>query len=155
MRRVEARVPTGGAFPVPGAISKVEIDRSTGALRGLAGLAPAPGDIFVYLKKNQIDAAGSPAGAGGKTGPDMQQIQAPREWSDWLTTMFNEADETGLAPEQMMGEDKRTNLIPSLAEYKMPGLRGDILSSDGTVYATTVTEKNLVLGWPAADEATA
>jgi len=37
----------------------------------------------------------------------------------------------------------------------MPGLRGDILSSDGTVYATTGSEKNLVLGWPAAEEATA
>jgi penicillin-binding protein 2 len=37
----------------------------------------------------------------------------------------------------------------------MPGLRGDILSSDGTVYATTGSEKNLVLGWPATDEATA
>ena len=34
----------------------MEIDRSTGALRGVAGLAPAPGDIFVYLTKDQIDA---------------------------------------------------------------------------------------------------
>ena len=47
------------------------------------------------------------------------------------------------------------SIIPALAEYKMPGLRGDIVSSDGTVYATTASEKNLVLGWPAADEATA
>ena len=76
----------------------MEIDRSTGALRGLAGLAPAPGDIFVYLKKDQVDAAGSTTGAAA------QQIQAPREWTDWLTTMFNQADETGLAPNQIMGE---------------------------------------------------
>jgi penicillin-binding protein 2 len=150
MRQIEARLPTGGAFPVPPALTKVEIDRSTGALRGLAGLAPAPGDIFVYLKKEQVDAAGS------ITGPTAQQIQAPQEWSDWLTTMFNQADETGLAPDQIMGQDdKRANLIPTLAEYKMPGLRGDILSTDGVVYAATGSEKNLVLGWPAADEATA
>jgi penicillin-binding protein 2 len=149
MRQVEARMPTGGTFPVSASFSKAEIDRTTGALRGLAGLAPAPGDIFVYLKKEQIDSAGS------KIGSAAQQIQAPREWSDWLTTMFNEADETGLAPDQIMAEDKRSNVIPALAEYKMPGLRGDILSSDGLVYATTGTEKNLVLGWPAADEATA
>ena len=150
MRQVEARLQTGGAFAVPPALTKVEIDRSTGALRGLAGLAPAPGDIFVYLKKEQVDAAGSTAGAVA------QQIQPPQEWSDWLTTMFNEADETGLAPDQVMGGgDKRANLIPALAEYKMPGLRGDILSSDGTVYATTASEKNLVLGWPATDQATA
>ncbi len=149
MQQVEARVATGGTFPIPPALTKVEIDRSTGALRGLAGLAPAPGDIFVYLKKEQVDAAGSTAGVAA------QQIQAPQEWSDWLTTMFNQADETGLAPDQIMGGDKRANLIPSLAEYKMPGLRGDILSSDGVVYATTGSEKNLVLGWPAADEATA
>ena len=115
----------------------------------MAGMAPAPGDIFVYLKKEQIDAAGS------KTGSAAQQVQAPREWSDWLTTMFNEADETGLAQDDLTAEDKRSNVIPALAEYKMPGLRGDILSSDGTIYATTGTEKNLVLGWPAAEEATA
>ena len=97
MRQVEARLPTGGDFSVPPALTKVEIDRSTGALRGLAGLAPAPGDIFVYLKKEQVDAAGSTAGAAA------QQIQAPQEWTDWLTTMFNQADETGLAPDQIMG----------------------------------------------------
>jgi penicillin-binding protein 2 len=149
MRQIEARQPTGGAFPVPPALTKMEIDRSTGGLRGLAGLAPAPGDIFVYLKKEQVDAAGS------ITGPAAQQIQAPQEWTDWLTTMFNQADETGLAPDQIMGDDKRSDLTPALAEYKMPGLRGDILSSDGTVYATTGSEKNLVLGWPGTDEATA
>ena len=54
-----------------------------------------------------------------------------------------------------MGVDARSNIIPALAEYKMPALRGDILSSDGAIYATTGAEKNLVLGWPAADEATA
>jgi penicillin-binding protein 2 len=148
MQQVEARAQTGEAFNVPAALTKVEIDRSTGALRGLAGLAPAPGDIFVYLKKDQVDAAGSLASNPGA------QIQAPAEWSDWLTTMFNQADETGVTSDPLTSTDKRANIIPSLAEYKMPGLRGDILSNDGTVYATTGSEKNLVLGWPAADEAT-
>ena len=37
MQQVEARVPTGGAFTVPPELTKVEIDRSTGALRGMAG----------------------------------------------------------------------------------------------------------------------
>jgi penicillin-binding protein 2 len=148
MRQIEARENTGGPFTIPPALTKVEIDRSSGALRGLAGLAPGPGDIFVYLKKDQVDAAGSVSGSA-------TPLAAPQEWSDWLTTMFNQADETGLADNQIMGVgDKRANIIPTLAEYKMPGLRGDILSSDGTVYATTGSEKNLVLGWPAADEAT-
>jgi penicillin-binding protein 2 len=149
MQQIEARTPTGGAFTVPAALTKMEIDRSTGALRGLAGMAPAPGDIFVYLKKDQVDAAAS------SSNTTAQHIQAPQEWTDWLTTMFNQADETGLSPDQIMGGDKRESLIPALAEYKMPGLRGDILSSDGVVYATTGSEKNLVLGWPATDEATA
>ncbi|MCE0496956.1 MAG: transglycosylase domain-containing protein [Methylacidiphilales bacterium] len=149
MQEVETRVATGGQFPVPAALSKVEIDRSSGALRGLAGLAPAPGDIFVYLKKEQVDAAATQSAAS-------PSIQPPREWSDWLTTMFNESDETGLAPDEITApEDKRSNVIPALAEYKMPGLRGDIVSSDGVVFATMGSEKNLVLGWPAADEATA
>src|SRR5208282_3257818 len=100
-------------FPVPPALSKVEIDRSSGALRGLAGLAPAPGDIFVYLKKEQVDAAATQTASA-------PSLQPPREWSDWLTTMFNESDETGLAPDQITApEDKRSNVIPALAEYKM------------------------------------
>ncbi len=70
MRQIDLSLPTGGDFAVPAALTKVEIDRSTGALRGLAGLAPAPGDIFVYLKKEQVDAAGGTSTA--------QQIQAPR-----------------------------------------------------------------------------
>jgi penicillin-binding protein 2 len=149
MQQVQTRLPTGGDFPVSPEFSKVEIDRYSGALRGMAGLAPAAGDIFVYLKKEQVEAAGTQAGAS------PQQIQPPREWSDWLTTMFNETDETGLPPDQIFDQDKRSNIIPALAEYKLPGLRGDILGSDGTVYATMGTERNLVLGWPAADEATA
>ena len=149
MRETVGRLAGGATFPEPPSLSKVEIDRSTGALRGLAGLAPAPDDIFVYLKKDQIDAAGTQAGT-------PQQIQAPREWSDWLTTMFNDADETGLAPDQLPGAgDKRSNIIPALAEYKMPGLRGDILSSDGAVYATMNNQQNLVVKWPAASEAAA
>jgi penicillin-binding protein 2 len=151
MQQVETRINPGAPPPVPSAFSKVEIDRYNGALRGVAGLAPAPDDIFVYLKKEQIDAAGTTRDVAA------QQLQAPREWSDWLTTMFNQADETGLAPDQIMGggEDKRSNIIPTLAEYKLPGLRGDILSSDGIVFATMGVERNLVLDWPAADEATA
>jgi penicillin-binding protein 2 len=151
MQQVEARVPSGGQFFVPPAFNKVEIDRYTGALRGMAGLAPARGDIFVYLKKDQIDAAGT------QTGAAAQQLQSPRQWSDWLTTMFNDSDETGMAPDQAMGmgDDKRSDVIPSLAEYKLPGLRGDILSEDGAVYATMGTERNLVLSWPQGSDATA
>jgi penicillin-binding protein 2 len=147
MQQVETRVNTGGTFPISPAFTKVEIDRYSGALRGIAGLAPSPGDIFVYLKKEQVEAAGT------NKGSVAQQLQAPHEWSDWLTTMFNDADETGLAPDKMMGDDSRSNVIPALAEYHLPGLRGDILSEDGTVYATMGTERNLVLNWPAATDA--
>lgn len=150
MRQIETRLASQTAFPVPASLSKVEIDRTTGALRGLAGMAPAPGDIFVYLKKEQVDAVSTTAAAGTA---GAGQLQPPREWSDWLTTMFNEADETGLSGDDLTADDKRNNVIPALAEYKMPGLRGDILAADGSVYATTATEKNLVLSWPAADEA--
>lgn len=148
MRQTVLRTDPGGIFPVPPQLNKVEIDRSTGALRGLAGLAPAPGDIFVYLKKEQVEAAGSVAAAA-----KAQGLQAPKQWSDWLTTMFQDGNETELTDAQMMGSENKRDLIPALAEYKMPGMRGEILSSDGVVYASTGSEKNLVLIWPAADEA--
>jgi penicillin-binding protein 2 len=147
MREVLARTNGGSAFPEPPTLNKVEIDRTTGALRGLAGLAPAPGDIFVYLKKDQLDAANQAS---------PHQLQAPRQWSDWLTTMFNDADETGLSDGDLTpgAQDKRSNVIPTLAEYKMPGLRGNIVASDGTVYATMRNQQNLVVKWPAAGEST-
>jgi penicillin-binding protein 2 len=148
MQQAETRLQSGGPFPVPAALTKVEIDRYSGALRGVAGFAPAPDDIFVYLKKDQVEAAGT------VKGPLAQQLQPPREWSDWLTTMFNEADETSLPTDQIMGNDQRSNIIPALAEYKLPGLRGDILSEDGAVYATMGVERNLVLSWPEATDAT-
>lgn len=146
MRETLGRINGGTAFPDPPALSKMEIDRTSGALRGVAGLAPAPGDIFVYLTKEQIDAINS----------SPQQAAAPHAWSDWLTTMFNDADETGLAPDQIGAgaPDKRSNIIPALAEYKMPGYRGNIVSADGTVYATLKNQQNLVVKWPAAGDST-
>jgi penicillin-binding protein 2 len=151
MRETLARTNGGTAFADPPELTKVEIDRTTGAMRGLAGLAPAPEDIFVYLKKDQIAAASSQAANS------PQQVQAPHEWSDWLTTMFNNADETGLSDDKLMPgtQDKRANIIPALAEYKMPGLRGDIVGSDGTtVYATMKNQQNLVVKWPGSSDST-
>ena len=149
MRETLARTNGGAAFPTPPELTKVEIDRTTGAMRGLAGLAPAPDDIFVYLKKDQIAAASS------QPASSFQQAQAP-QWSDWLTTMFNNADETGLSDAQLTPgtQDKRSNIIPALAEYKMPGLRGDILASDGSIYATMKNQQNLVVKWPGASDST-
>jgi penicillin-binding protein 2 len=150
MRETLARTNGGAAFADPPELTKVEIDRTTGAMLGLAGMAPAPEDIFVYLKKDQIAAASSQAA-------NSQQVQAPHEWSDWLTTMFNNADETGLSDDQLTPgtQDKRSNIIPALAEYKMPGLRGDIVASDGTtVYATMKNQQNLVVKWPGAGDST-
>ncbi len=145
MREVLARTNGGTSFPMPATLNKVEIDRATGAVRGLAGFAPAPGDIFVYLKKDQLDAASA---------SPQQQLRAPQEWSDWITTMFNDADETALTDDQLApgSQDKRASVIPPLAEYKMPGLRGDIVSSDGAVYATMKNQQNLVVKWPATGE---
>jgi penicillin-binding protein 2 len=146
MRETLGRINGGTAFPEPATLSKMEIDRTSGALRGIAGLAPAPGDVFVFLNKEQIEAMNS----------SPLQAAAPHQWSDWLTTMFNDADETGLAPDQVGpgSQDKRSNIIPALAEYKLPGLRGDIVSADGVKYATLENQQNLVVKWPAAGDST-
>ena len=64
MQQVETRLPAGDDFEVPDNFTKVEIDRYSGALRGMAGLAPAAGDVFVYLKKDQVE---------GRAGSDRQR----------------------------------------------------------------------------------
>jgi penicillin-binding protein 2 len=132
-------------FPVPDELTKVEIDRSTGALRGFAGLAPEPGCIFCYLKKSQIAQAGSNL-------PPQERLGKPRDWTNWLCSFYNQADETQQVDDPLIYDDKRSDIIPVLAEYKMPGLRGNIMSDDGKIYATMAPEKNLMLTWPATDE---
>lgn len=132
-------------FMIPDQLTKVEIDRSTGALRGLAGLAPEPGCIFTYVRKDQVQNAGDDL-------PPQQKLGRPRDWTYWLSSFYNQSDETQAVDDPLIYDDKRSNIIPSLAEFSMPGLRGNIVSSDDKVYATMTAEKDLMLAWPAADE---
>jgi penicillin-binding protein 2 len=124
-----------GVFPVPEGLTKVEIDRYSGQIRGLGFLSPSAGDIFVYLKQSQINQV-MEEGAQAAT-----RVQQPQDWSDWLSTMFADPGEADLLPD-MEGS------IPASAEYALPGLRGSILAADGKSLATTQQSYNLVLSWP-------
>lgn len=145
MQKVLADDPKGTAFPVPASLSKVEVNRRTGALRGLGFLMPAAGDIFVYLSQHQL------GGIPRENKASSVHAEQP-DWSDWFSTMINESAQPTPSPEP---SDETPSLIPQLAEYRTPALRGQILTADGQILATMVQSQNLVLAWPSLEVAQA
>ncbi|MFQ3671515.1 MAG: transglycosylase domain-containing protein, partial [Verrucomicrobiia bacterium] len=136
---------SGGSFEVPSALAKVEVDRRSGVIRGLGFLSPGPGNIFVYLKQRQLTAAQRASVEAAA------RVQQPEDWSDWLSTLYAAAADPGTTLEQMdreTAEPGEPGLIPHVAQLRLPGLRGDILTSDGQVLATMAQSQNLVLQWP-------
>lgn len=133
----------GGEFPVPPGLTKVEVNRRTGALRGIGLLTPAPGDILVYLNQQQIRAISHEENASDSPSKEG-------DWANWLSTMMNPSEQDVSVPAAKK-LDEGTNPIPQMAEYHIPGLRGDILTADGQVLATTIQTQDLVLRWPAPE----
>lgn len=146
MQKILEQDPQGIAFPVPPELSKVEVERRTGVIQGLGFLSPGAGNQFVYLRQDQLNQA--------KAGAAATQIQQPKDWSNWLSTMF--AYPTGDTPSVVPDGESPDDLageIPLVAEYRMPALRGDILAADGEVLATMLQSQSLVLAWPALEVA--
>jgi penicillin-binding protein 2 len=125
-----------GKFLVPETLSKVEVDRQTGIIKGQGFLAPSAGSTFAYLTPSQIKTLSATATA----------VEQNRDWSDWLGTLLSD-------PGCESPLNAQADNIPVLAEYKMPGLRGDIISRDGKILATTDQVQSLVIAWPTLDRA--
>lgn len=136
----------GGPFPVPkDTLTKVEVDRRTGVVKGLAHLNPSPGHIFAYLRQSQLEAAKHPSAEVAA------QVRESGDWSDWFGNLFAASmDDVGTA-DIPNPDDYSSDVIPRFAEYRMPGLRGNISSADGTLLATTEQFTALVLPWPGMD----
>lgn len=142
----EEEEPRGGQFPVPkDVLTKVEVDRRTGVVKGLAHLNPAPGHIFAYLRQSQLEAAKQP------NSEVAAQVRDSGDWSDWFGSLIaTSMDDAGTA-DIPNPDDYSSDVIPRVAEYRMPGLRGNISSADGTLLATTEQFTALVLPWPGMD----
>jgi len=140
------KYPPDLTFPIPSSLAKVEVDRRTGIIRGLGFLSPSAGNVFVYLKQKQLlesqKAGDTPAA----------RVQQPDNWSDWLSTLYSASGDAGILGES---EDPPVasldNDIPHVAEYRIPGLRGNILSAEGEAFATLENSDELVLSWPSPD----
>lgn len=139
MGDVIRHMPSTKAFEVPAKLAKVEVDQRTGVIQGLGFLTPAPGNIFVYLRRDQIEEAQK---ASRET---ASRVQQPADWSAWLATLLNEGDESPQAPRLNL---PGTAEIPQVARCRLPALRGDILSRDGHALATMIQSQSLVLRWP-------
>lgn len=142
----EEEEPRGGPFPVPkDVLTKVEVDRRTGVVKGLAHLNPAPGHIFAYLRQSQLEAAQRPSAEVAA------QVRESGDWSDWFGSLFAASmDDVGTS-DIPNPDDYAGDVIPRFAEYRMPGLRGNISSADGALLATTEQFTALVLPWPGID----
>lgn len=144
----EEEEPRGGPFPVPkDVLTKVEVDRRTGVVKGLAHLNPAPGHIFAYLRQSQLEAAKRPSAEVAA------QVRESGDWSDWFGSLFAASmDNVGTA-DIPNPDDYAGDVIPRVAEYRMPGLRGNISSADGALLATTEQFTALILPWPGIEVA--
>ncbi len=155
-------LPPSAPLPVavPDELRKYEIDRRTGALVGPGHLTPAPGDAFVYLTSDQSDlltqsaAAPAPADAAAPSGPGLSAppvpARNPADWSDYLGTLLaaDPANANANASPSGVAATPRDADIPRVADYRLPALRGAILSAEGSPLAETVQSQSLVLPWP-------
>jgi penicillin-binding protein 2 len=147
--------------PIPPELRKYEVDRRTGVLLGPGHLTPAPGDTFVYLTPRQAgtvpqngQVAVPAVAADGSAPPAPAFAPAPAaaanpggDWADWLGTLLAGDPNAPAA----VAAATRDTLIPRVAEYRLPALRGAILSAEGTPLAATVQSQSLVLPWPGTD----
>lgn len=141
MQKLIENEPVGGTFPIPENMSKVEVNRRTGIMQGAGFLSPGGGNTFVYLKQSQIDAT-------KKLSPDAAaRIRQPDDWSDWLGTIYGNEKKSDITSAQT------PSLLPATAEFRLPALRGDIVTADGRSLATMEEVQTLVLAWPAVEAA--
>lgn len=147
MGGVLQKYPTDLAFAVPPSLAKVEVDRRSGEIRGLGFLSPGAGNVFVYLKQKQLLESQKPGAL------PASRVRQPDDWADWLSTLYSGAtgesflsDEPEEPPTASLDND-----IPHVAEYRIPGLRGNILSVEGEAFATMENADELVLSWPAPE----
>jgi|GEM_PF-259048 len=125
---------------------KVEIDRFDGKVEGFGYLAPDKDNTFVYLTESQLKNFNQ-----GRNRTAM----IPQESILWFQTILGERANSQIRPRnsENAGRHPSAREIPTNPEYIVPGIRGDIISSDGIVLATDRKVQSLVLPWPPLDEA--
>ena len=143
MGKISEKSAAPGGFPVPKGLGKVEVDRNTGEIQGQGFMTPGPGHAFVYLRPEQITVAQKREAA--------QQEPGSQGWTGWLSTLVSSATGTNSSPAPNRQDAPRD--IPPLVTYRMPALRGDIVTGDGKVLATNTQSQDLVLPWPSIETA--
>lgn len=129
-------------FKIAEGLTKVEIERLTGRINGFAYDQPLTGNIDLYLTSDQL--ASIKAAKSSAANPAQQ----PESFAAWFSTIL--ASEEAEAPRPIQGPDLLgSHTIPENAEFIVPGQRGDILTSDGTILATNRKSQQLVCRWPA------
>lgn len=134
-------------FKIDSNFVKVEVEKNTGLVQGLAGFSPSPGNTVVYLTQEQLN-----KGQITSHTSSPNRVSLTSDWSHWFYTLF--ANPSELAPSLATRKDeKETTEIPPVIEYIMPPLRGDIVSAEGSPLAVTLQSQSLVLPWPDFDTA--
>lgn len=125
---------------------KVEIDRFAGSVEGFSYLSPEKDNTFVYLTPDQLQNF-------SQTGSKSSLI--PQESVLWFQTILGERANSQIRPrpQDNAGRHPSAREIPRSPEYIIPGIRGDIISSDNIVLATDRKMQSLVLPWPSLDDA--
>ncbi|HSI87307.1 MAG TPA: transglycosylase domain-containing protein, partial [Candidatus Methylacidiphilales bacterium] len=133
--------PKGATFPLPTSkeLLQMNLDRNTGELKGVVGFVPSPGCTPVWMRNSSL------------TNP--QNLQ-----SGTNTILVIKGTEEDEGDDFIEDPDSRDNsiptpprLIPSIVKYRLPAMRGNIITADGKLLATMRQSHNLVLPWPSVD----
>jgi penicillin-binding protein 2 len=142
MRAATARYPGPANWSFEPQFARVELSRRTGRIAGLGWLVPARGNVFAWFRNDQLAAARNSA-----DGDRILKVAQPEDWTEWLGTMRASAL-TGSDGSDILDDQGDLPPVPRQMDFRMPGLRGDLLGADGTPLATTTNITALVLPWP-------
>jgi membrane peptidoglycan carboxypeptidase len=148
IRRVALNESSEPDFKVPEQLTKVEVNRQTGIVEGLGFYQPASGNIFVYLPGSQL------AQSQREAQTAAARIQQPDDWTQWMGRVLSDDSEEDKGGLEIDDEARRWKAadIPPLVWFRLPAIRGQILTSDGVALADTIQTQNLVMPWPSLEE---
>ncbi|PTY03987.1 hypothetical protein DB346_02550 [Verrucomicrobia bacterium LW23] len=146
MEKVMMIEPKGGTFAPPSAkdLVKVNLNRKKGTIEGVVGFVPKQDCIGVWMRSNALTSPQNFQDTGTSNFTMMASLQTPSMEDDDETADVDTDEEGPSVP-------KAAAVIPRIAKYRLPAMRGNIITNDGELLATMRQTYNIVLPWPGPD----
>jgi penicillin-binding protein 2 len=121
----------------------VKVDRRTSRILGVALPEERLMDGVMGLNPGQLEAL------RGYQNALLAAADAPVRWSDWFATLMAPPRDAGPAAAASLFD---VSQIPEHCQFRIPAVRGKLITRDGVVLAEDRKVQDLVLSWPADDK---